>query len=63
MSDLESVDEVALELEEMAGEHAQMHELQQTVQRLTQALNNVSQTMTSHTPMGRDQCDERPGVS
>ncbi|MQM12739.1 hypothetical protein Taro_045661 [Colocasia esculenta] len=24
---------------------------------------NVSQTMTSHTPMGRDQCDERPEVS
>ena len=31
------------ELEEMAGEHAQMHELQQTVQGLTQALNNVIQ--------------------
>ncbi|MQL97466.1 hypothetical protein Taro_030152, partial [Colocasia esculenta] len=27
----------------MAGEHAQMHELQQTVQGLTQALNNVIQ--------------------
>ncbi|MQM05851.1 hypothetical protein Taro_038666 [Colocasia esculenta] len=23
----------------------------------------VSQTMTSHTPMGRDQSDERPGLS
>ncbi|MQM08774.1 hypothetical protein Taro_041629 [Colocasia esculenta] len=23
----------------------------------------VSRTMMSHTPMGRDQCDERPGVS
>ncbi|MQM19023.1 hypothetical protein Taro_052022, partial [Colocasia esculenta] len=48
----------------MAGEHAQMLELQQTVQGLTQALNNViqvSRTMMLHISMGQDQSDERPG--